>query len=242
MIRFLAILGLAAVCSPGAGAQGILSDVLAGKLVKPKVGQWAWYSLRDTQSNRNYLLRQAIVGQEKVKRRMGNWVEVELIPDVGFPTIYKMLLTGPASDPKNIHKILIKTGGQPLRELPVEQGAPVDSEREKTERVTLGKIDLETPAGTIEVEHIIVTSASETVELWLNDKVRPMGIVRMRTSSGELMLRAYGTAGPDGESKLGLEAETSAGESDRRPPQITFDAREVRERDLVDAGEPGAQP
>ena len=242
MLRFLAILTLAALCPAEAGPQGILSDVLAGKLVKPEVGQWAWYSLRDTQANRKYLLRQAIVGQEKVKRKTGIWVEVELIPDVCFPTIYKMLLTGPASDSKNIHRILLKTGGQPLVELPVEKGTLVDRKKEKTKRVSAGQVELETPAGIIETEHVIVTSASETIELWLNDKIRPMGIVRMRTSAGELMLQAYGTDGPEGESKLGLEAETPAGAAARRRPKVEVDAIEVRHRDLVDAKESEVQP
>ncbi|MDP7639096.1 MAG: hypothetical protein QGG73_05205 [Candidatus Hydrogenedentes bacterium] len=242
MFRLLAILTLAAVCSTEAGAQGILSDVLAGKLVKPKVGQWAWYNLRDTKANRRYLLRQAIVGQEKVKRKTGNWVEVELIPDVGFPTIYKMLLTGPASDPKNIHRILLKAGEDPLMELSVEEGGLGDGKQEKTKRVTVGEVDVETPAGVLKADHIIVTGASETIELWLNDEIRPMGIVRMRTSTGELMLQAYGTEGPHGESKLGLEAERSPVEKSTRGPRVEFDALEVKERELLDAAESEAKP
>ena len=242
MYRFLAVLALAALCPVGAGAQGILADVLGGKLVKPKVGQWAWYNLKDTQGGRKYLLRQAIVGQEKIKRRTGNWVEIELIPEIGFPTIYKLLLTGPASDSKNIHRILLKTGEQPLMELPVEDAALVEEKPEKAKRVSMGKVDLETPAGTVVAEHVIVTSASETVELWLNDKIRPMGIVRMRTSTGELMLRAYGTEGADGESKLGLVAETGPDRVEKRAPRVEFDAIEVKERDLVDAEEPGDKP
>ena len=58
MRRLVAIvsLGVALVTAPTVYAQGVLGDVLAGKLVKPEVGQWAWYNLIDGSTQKRYLV------------------------------------------------------------------------------------------------------------------------------------------------------------------------------------------
>ncbi len=197
-----------------ADAQGVLGDVLAGKLVKPVVGQWAWYNLVDADSQKTYLLRQAIVGEEKVGRKTGHWLEVEIVPDIGFPSVYKMLLTGPASDPKNVHRLLIRQGDSPVNEVPVDQQAAAPA-NDNAKRRSQGDVDIETPKGVISAEHVVVNEGGAKVELWLNDSVRPMGIVRMHGPQGELTLRDYGDGGENAKSRLDMFAgkEGSAGRS-----------------------------
>lgn len=212
---FLAFVGLACLFSPGASAQGVLGDVLSGNLVNPEVGQWAWYNLIDSATQKRYLLRQAVVGEEKVGRKMGHWLEVEVVPDIGFPTVYKMLLTGPASNPKHVHRVLLRQGNNPVSEMPLEPDAPVEN-GEAPKRNKLGKVDVETPAGIVEAEHIVIESGEQPIELWLNDDVRPMGVVQMRGPQGELTLRNYGEGGEYAQSRLNLFASTNP-ESVRRP-------------------------
>jgi len=183
-----------------AAAQGIVGDVLAGKLINPEVGVFAWYDLKDASTGKTLFLRQAIVGTERVKRKTGYWVETEIIPEVGFPAVYKMLLTGPASNSTNVHRIVMKEGQRPPREIPVEEDA-VSAETPE-ERESLGKESLTIPAGSIEAEHVVITSGGARTEVWLNDAVRPMGIVRLTSPEGELMLRRYGKGGPDAESAM----------------------------------------
>jgi hypothetical protein len=146
-------------------------------------------------------MRQAIVGEEKVGRKTGHWLEVEVVPDIGFPTVYKLLLTGPASDPKNLHRLLVRQGDDPVSEVPIDQSAkPEDGEKGK--RVKQGKADIETPAGVIKAEHVVVEDSGASIELWLNDAVRPMGVVQMKGPQGELTLRNYGEGGENALSRL----------------------------------------
>lgn len=198
------------VLTGAAAAQGIVGDVFSGKLIKPEVGVYAWYDLKDNATNQKFLLRQAVVGEEKAGLKKGYWVETQIIPEIGFPSIYKMLLTGPASDTKNVHKIIVKEG----QKAPVE--IPLDSSQKESEdtgtketRESLGKEKITTAQGEIEADHVLITKSMENtaagqqkVEVWLNDEVRPMGIVKMTSSSGDLVLQRYGKGGPDGTSAI----------------------------------------
>jgi len=190
-----------AISLPHANAQGVLGDVLAGKLVKPEVGPWAWYDLVDTETHKRFLLRQAIVGEEKIGRKTGYWLEVEVVPDVGFSTVYKMLLTGPANDPKHVHRLLLRQGENAVSEVPVDREAP-SPKKSKSKRDSLGIVEIETAQGMLLAEHVLIEEGETRVELWLNNAVRPMGIVRMKAEQGELILRNYGTGGENALSRL----------------------------------------
>lgn len=196
------ILLLAGVCAGVAAQQSLVGDVLSGKLVKPKVGQWAWYNLTDNSTGQHFALRQAIVGEESVGRKTGYWMELEIIPPVGYRSIYKMLLTGPASDPKNMHRLLVRTGVAPAQEVP----APAESEEKdkspQPKRVSIGMEDVATLGGSIRAEHIQVTAGDKVSDVWINDLARPMGIVRMASSEGELVLRNFGEGGEDARSVI----------------------------------------
>ena len=198
----VAVIGL-----PPAHAQGVLGDVLAGKLVNPEVGQWAWYDLVDNKTHKRFLLRQAIVGEEKIGRKTGYWLEVEIVPDVGFSTVYKMLLTGPANDPKHVHRLLLRQGDDAVMEIPVDRESESaklaeSGKKSKPKRDSRGEVDIETPHGIIRAEHVLVDDGGAQIELWLNNDVRPMGIVRMRAEQGELNLRDYGAGGENALSRL----------------------------------------
>ena len=204
-----------------APAQGVIGDVLAGKLVNPKVGAWAWYDLTDAATGRRYVVRHAIVGKEKVDRKTGYWVELEVVPRLGHKSIYKMLLTGPANEPKNVHKILFREGPGPVQQAALgqdstetDEGAP---EVEKPERKTLGKEDVPTLGGTIPAEHFELTTGGHKLEVWLNEDVRPMGIVRMKSADGDLILRNYGAGGPDARSMIDDVPEVGTEESRASP-------------------------
>ncbi|HPO14960.1 MAG TPA: hypothetical protein PLI09_16075 [Candidatus Hydrogenedentes bacterium] len=196
--------------SGAAAAQGIVGDVFSGKLIKPEVGVYAWYDLKDNATNQKFLLRQAVVGEEKVGLKKGYWVETQVIPEIGFPSIYKMLLTGPANDTKNVHKIIVKEGQKTPVEIPLDssQKESEDSSKKET-RESVGKEKITTGQGEIEAEHILISKSMENnaagqqkVEVWLNDEVRPMGIVKMTSPSGDLVLQRYGKGGPDGTSAI----------------------------------------
>lgn len=184
---------------PKAYPQGLVGDLLAGKLVDPKTGQWAWYNLVDATGGKKYVIRQAIVGEEKVNRKPGYWVEFEVIPEVGFKMVYKMLLTGPASDPKNIHRVIEKSGVDPAREVAVDTAAPATSVPESKRR-SIGQEEVVTINGPVRAEHYEVTQGDQLISVWINEKINPTGIVRMQSRDGEMILRNHGEGGENAKS------------------------------------------
>lgn len=181
-------------------AQNVVNDLLGGDLVDPKAGQWLWYELRDAQGDKQVALRQAVVEEEKVGRKKGYWVEFQVVPEVGYETVYKVLLTGPASDPDNIHKVLYKRGLQPVQEL--APGDDDDGDAPRPKRKSHGAEDVLTGSGVMRAEHIAITQGDDTIHLWVNDDVKPSGIVKLRTAEGEMVLRSQGFGGYYAESAL----------------------------------------
>lgn len=206
MHRAVVLTWIACLAASAATAQSITAEVLSGKLINPEVGAYAWYDLKDFSVEHKFRLRQAIVGKERVRFKTGYWLETQIIPEVGFPAVYKMLLTGPASDPGNVHRVILQEGQRPLVEIEV-QDAPKGPDQ-KTERKSLGVEDIPLIEGSITAEHFeLVGSAGadgKSTEVWINEAVRPMGIVRLKSPQGELNLIRYGVGGPDGQSVLGL--------------------------------------
>jgi hypothetical protein len=187
---------LLCIFSASSMAQGIMADVLAGKLVEPEVGVFAWYELNDAATKKKLFLRQAIVGEKKIKRKTGYWLETQIIPQVGFPVIYKMLLTGPANDAKYVHEVLVKEGQQPVRSITVNPADDLKTSS-KASRKSLGRETFKLIQDEITAEHFVVKEGDEELHVWLNDEVRPMGIVRMISPQGELMLSRFGLGGSD---------------------------------------------
>ena len=210
-VLVLVVAGLG-YCGPARGQRAI-GDIMAGKLVKPEVGVWAWYDLSDYTENRSYLVRHAIVAKEKVKRKTGYWTELEVVPKVGFKSVYKMLLTGPASKPGNVHRALVREGDGPIEEvaLPSEETAKEKAPKEP-ERKLVGEEEVDTVGGKVPAKHFEVMAADGKVDLWINEKVRPMGIVRMKSAGGELLLRNYGIGGHDARSVIDGAPESGVGE------------------------------
>lgn len=223
------IIGLAILAATGgARAQGMMSDVMSGKLVNPEVGAFAWYNLRDTATQREYFLRQAIVGEEKIKRKTAYWLETELVPKVGFSSVYKMLLTGPASDPDNVHRLLVREGDGVVQEVKLDQGEHGGTDKD-VPRELVGTETLTLPSGEIETEHFILGDEGDKTEIWVSDTVAPMGLVRMRTAQGELSLQRYGTGGKDGRSAIPTptaRGDAGASEEDEEEPEAGEDDRD----------------
>lgn len=209
------LIGVALASPESARGQEMLGDLFAGKLINPEVGAYAVYDLVDKATGKRFLLRQAVVGGETVKREDGFWVEIELIPELGFPLIYKMLLTGPANEAENVHRIIVKEGNTEPREVPVDPAALKSESPQAGKRRSVGVDRIALAEGEIEAEHFIIESGGDPAaasEVWTNDAVRPMGVVRMITPNGELRLRRFGKGGPDGLSAIKAEPGTDTGQ------------------------------
>lgn len=218
-LRYGVVLAVVCLVTQLTGAQGMMSDVLLGKLINPEVGAYAWYTLKDQKTGQEYFLRQAIVATEKIKRKDGWWLETELVPRVGFASVYKMLLTGPASDPGNVERLLVREGNGAVQEIGVEE--PEKNEAEKdVPRESVGLETIALASGEIEAEHFIVKDGEPPTEIWISEAVPLMGLVKMKTSEGELVLQRYGKGGKDGQSAL-QESGVAAPSAETSPDVVT---------------------
>jgi len=238
MYKWFVILYGAAVVSCGAFAQdGVMADIMSGKLVNPSVGVWAWYEVKDTASGDRLFLRQAVVGDAKVEGKNGFWVETEVVPRIGYPVIYKMLLTGPANEPKNIHKVIFREGSNEPKEIEVDPSAAPAGGLGSTDRKSLGTEKIETPQGSVEAEHVVAEQDGKKTEVWTSDKVPPMGIIKLVSPVGELALQRYGKGGPDGESAMDKKIDAPSPNGDTK---VTVKVNGGESRD-VPQGQPKAE-
>lgn len=203
------------VLSFSAAGQGVFQDIMSGSLINPETGVFSWYELKDAEDGRTLFVRQAIVGEKRVSGKKGFYLETEIIPEVGFPLVYKMLLTGPATDKNNVHEILVREGFNEAESVPLDNLENPVEEGPEAVRTSLGTETVTTPAGDLEAEHFTIEKDGEKTEVWISDSVRPMGIVKMVSHDGELLLTRSGQGGEDGTSAF-----------DRRPPEdITPDVK-----------------
>lgn len=189
------------IFTTSAPAQGVIAQLMSGQLVNPRVGVWAWYELTDAATGDKYFLRQAIVGEERDGKKTGLWLEVQVRPQIGFPTTYKMLLTGPASDPSNVKRIYYQDGDEPIQRIEPQNLEPqkplADTMPEPVNQQTI-----ETPNGPIVCNYYKLPDGTE---FWLSDAVPPMGLVRLKSPEGELKLERFGEGGPDAATALPTE-------------------------------------
>ena len=171
MARIATIIGLC-IATTNVFAQGAAGDLLGGELINPRVGQWAWYDLQDKQSGTQMQVRQAIVGKKRVGGKQGYWLEIEVVPQAGYKTVVKALLTGPASDPSNIKRLIFKNGLDPAVELDVPSEDESQSVPEPTE-TSKGEETVQTPSGPIRAERIDIRLNDVTSTLWKSEDVPP---------------------------------------------------------------------
>jgi hypothetical protein len=201
-LRHVAVVAFAFL-SASANAQGGLSEILAGKLLDPKVGQWALYDLYDANDQLIVGLRQAVVGEEKVGRKTGYWVELELVPKTGLRRTYRLLLTGPADNPKNVHEVWTKTElDDPVQlELNKDTLEQIGGGK-KAKRKKAGKETVDTEMGPIEAMHYIYTTDEGEVSIWHSEDALPTGLVKFTSENGTVLLRSHGTGGEFGMSTM----------------------------------------
>lgn len=237
----IAIICMSVACV-AARAQGVVGDFLSGKLVNPKVGQWAWYDLVDTRGGQRYVVRQAIVGEEPVGKKTGYWVEFEVVPEVGFKVVYKMLLTGPASDPANIHRVIEKLAPDPAREAALDANANAAAPAKPPKRKSQGMDTIDTLDGKVRAEHYEIADGEKTVHLWINEQVTPSGVVRMRAPDGEMILRNYGVGGANAESSIKETPLSADAPMKPQEPEVRLNSKSDSGKKNNRDGGPAEQP
>lgn len=187
--------------APLAWTQGVGSELIGGKLIEPSVGQWAWYDLEDVATKNKYAVRQAIVAKERVERKDAYWLEIEIVPELGYKSVIKTLMVEPDYDLASVVKMVFKSGLDPAVEVAHDQAAMAE-EAKKPKRTSMGKETVETGSGAMKAERFRITNEEGESTVWISDDVHPTGIVRMESPNGQLRLRNFGVGGVNAKSVI----------------------------------------
>jgi hypothetical protein len=106
-----------------------------------------------------------------------------------------MLLTGPAGDPGNVHRVIEKSGVDPAEEVQLDTSSGDASVGARAKRKSLGMEPIATLDGPVRAEHFEVVDGERTMHLWVNEVVTPSGVVKLKVPDGEMTLRNYGAGG-----------------------------------------------
>ncbi|GEM_PF-3279701 len=209
--------------------------VMRGEVIARDAGVFAWYDLRDAQSGDALFLRQAVVGTGRKDRAEGVWLETEVVPRIGFPVLYKVLIDVSGEKAGRILEGQMREGYDPPQPLDVKNmDALPTGDLSGGQLEVVGTESVETPSGNIDACHVKVTRQDgKTIELWLAPDVTPTGIVHMRTDDGEMKLRFFGRGGADGSSAM-----------DRPPPFESNVTTKVTTQSgtAVEVAPPGSSP
>jgi len=154
---------------------------------KPVVGGWSEYQVV-AKGSPGQQMKLAIVGKE------GDafWYETVSEGKEG-KVIYKMLVSGNPNDEKALRRVIFKQGNNPAMELPVKPvGRAPKGDGKKAKMVDKGIESIKVPAGTFKARHLQY-EGRETVDVWVDEKVSPYGLVKSKSKDVEITLLGYGT-------------------------------------------------
>jgi hypothetical protein len=200
-VCFTLLFSVAMAFSLPALAQRIVADaemVLRGKLIKPAVGQWATYSLHDTATGKDCMLRMSIVGSEQIGPMTAWWVETDTWPTrgKGQRSIKRLLVIDDSSNVSNIKKMVFKIGYAPAYEAPLgPMQAAAKADPDVRTVATVGEEDV-TAAGTqFKARKVALVINERQSELWMSPELHLTGVVKAACPSGTVTLVQYASEG-----------------------------------------------
>jgi hypothetical protein len=156
---------------------------------KPVVGGWSEYQMT-TKSGEPSKMKIAIVDKE------GDAVWYETVMEGGRQgrNIVKMLVSGDPGEPKNVKRMIIKTGSKPAMEMPVEMmQQPSRGQEQKGKIIDKGNETIKVPAGSFSTKHIQYQDGDMVVDTWAYKDVSPYGLIKSQSKDLEMVLIGYGT-------------------------------------------------
>ncbi|HOV31896.1 MAG TPA: hypothetical protein PLX23_00860 [Candidatus Hydrogenedens sp.] len=205
--------------SPITFAQSFMEDLFRGKLISSELGVWVIYEITDKSTNKSVFLRQAITGIEKIdEKTTGIWLESEIIPLEGFPSVYRVLISYDSNGKEKVHKIVIREGADAPQNIDVSAMPDVDINQDKySKKKLIGEEEVQYKNGKIKTKHYKIEEDNKSKEVWLNDEIKPLGIVKLSTNEGDMILIKFGKGGDEGKSALDLPAQKNIPPNSRKP-------------------------
>jgi hypothetical protein len=177
-MRFLSSLMLATLLVPSlARAQGAPAAMpLVVDLKKVELGSWAEYAM--SMGSMSLTSRWALVARDA----KSNTLEMSTRGGpVAKPVVLRMVLAAdPTSDSKPGKPMVIQFGDDAPMIAPAE--TPAQKFQRPDPKSLIGKEDVKVPAGTFQTSHYRDKNAMGTVDVWVNETVLPLGLVKVRTT------------------------------------------------------------
>lgn len=154
---------------------------------KPVVGGWAEYQIV-AKGGTMQKMKIAVVGKEGD----AYWYET-VTEGKGVKIVYKILVSGDPNDDKGVKRMILKQGSDPAMELPVQTaGRESKGGKKAVKMVDKGTETVKVPAGTFQARHLRYEE-KEAVDVWVDEKVAPYGLVKSKSRDTEMILTGYGT-------------------------------------------------
>jgi hypothetical protein len=191
----LAAAGCLCLSSGVAGQMGLFSKPNITDIFKPVVGNGAMYEMQHTDKDKAPTqMEMTIVGKEMVDGQQGYWMESgHAAGKNGEVTYSKMLVTKDFQ----FKKVIFQRPGQGAMEMPFnpteETHNHIKEEMEKWHQV--GTETITVPAGTFNCAHWKKDDGDGDV--WVSDKVSPMGMVKSISQSNTMVLTKLITGATD---------------------------------------------
>ena len=153
----------------------------------PEVGHGAAYEVQNA-DGKKMTMEITVVGKETVDGKDGYWFETDLpgMPQGGM--LMKSLMVIDAANVQ-VSRMIMQMPGRPPMEFPSQmlsarqQPHPADI---RTESEDVGSESVTVPAGTFVCEHYRMKDGSSDV--WVNEKVRPYGLVKSQGKNSTIVL------------------------------------------------------
>ena len=156
---------------------------------KPVVGGWSEYQIT-TKGGEPSKMKIAIVDKEGD----AYWYETVMEGGGQERNIVKMLVSGNPGEPKNVKRMIIKTGSKPAMEMPVEMMQRSSrGQEQKGKIIDKGNETIKVPAGSFSTKHMQYQDAENVVDTWVYKDVSPYGMIKSQSRDHEMVLIGYGT-------------------------------------------------
>jgi len=189
------------IFSYNALSQDILSNLLDILPLEFEIGCWSIYEVKDFSTKTTVLLREAITGEEMLNNQKCYWLEAEVIPTIGFPSIYRFLIQPEKNGKHKILKIVVREGAN-LPETYLSESVQSQEEKSNARKKFIKEEEIEYKSGKIKAKHYTIKTEEKEVEVWTTSEIKPLGLVKLRSKDGEVTLIRYGKGGEEAKSNL----------------------------------------
>jgi hypothetical protein len=183
-----AIVALVLAVSSAAFAQAGPPPIDYDAFVKAPEGSWAQYVTTIKGQEKSFTMKHAVV--EKSAKKIV--LEVDGQTPLGYILAQMVFVPGDQPDTWKITSQKMSMEGQPPQEAPPSN---VVLKKGTGPGPVVGTSTVKTPVGTYETKQYKITLPQGTVNVWLTDKVPPVGLVKQEAANGAVTttLSATGT-------------------------------------------------